>query len=151
MLSEYITLGAVLLLSLIGHNTTVVYATVIVLALKLAGLTTVLETFGAQGLNWGIIILTAAILVPIATGSVTLQTMIDSFKTPMGIIAVIAGVLAAIAGGSGITLLKESPEVVSALIIGTMVGVFFFKGIAVGPLIAGGITYAVLSICAYFK
>lgn len=148
MYSEYITLGIILVLSYIGHNMSVLYAALIVLALKVLGLNSLLHALGSDGLNWGIILLTAAILVPIATGTVTVQNMIDSFKTPLGITAMIAGVLAAIAGGSGITLLKSSPEVVSALIIGTMAGVFFFKGIAVGPLIAGGITYLVMSIAA---
>lgn len=146
MYTEYITLGAVLLLSLIGHNMTVVYATGIVLALKILGLTSMLDALGTQGLNWGIILLTAAILVPIANGTVTIQTMVDSFRTPIGIIAIIAGILAAMAGGSGVTLLKTTPEVVSALIIGTMFGVFFLKGVAVGPLIAGGFTYFVLQM-----
>lgn len=148
MYSEYITLGIVLILSYIGHNTSVLYAAGIVLALKVLGLNGLLNALGSDGLNWGIILLTAAILVPIATGSITIQNMIDSFKTPLGVTAMIAGVLAAVAGGSGITLLKNSPEVVSALIIGTMAGVFFFKGIAVGPLIAGGITYLVMSIAS---
>ncbi len=146
MASEYITLLIVLALSILGHNSTVVYATIIVLALKVFGLTSLLSALGSQGLNWGIILLTAAILVPIANGTVTIGTMIESFKTPVGIVAVLAGLLAAVAGGSGITLLKDSPEVVPALIIGTMAGVFFFKGIAVGPLIAGGVTYFVFWI-----
>ena len=154
MLSAYITLGIVFVLSLISHNMTVVYATGIVLGLKVLewiGWAAGLDTLGSHGLNWGIIILTAAILVPIANGTVTFQTMIDSFKTPMGVIAVFAGILAAVAGGGGVSFLKSSPEVVSALIIGTMVGVFFFKGIAVGPLIAGGLTYFILSLYAHFK
>ena len=88
--------------------------------------------------------------MPIANGTVTLQTMIVSFKSPLGITAVIAGVLAAVAGGGGLTLLKSTPDVVSALIIGTMAGVFFFKGIAVGPLIAGGLTYFVMSLATRF-
>ena len=151
MATEYITLGAVLLLSLVGHNMTVVYATGIVLALKVLGLGTALTALGSHGLHWGIILLTAAILIPIATGEITIQTMLESFKTPLGIVAVIAGILAAAAGGSGIQLLKSTPEVVSALIIGTMAGVFFFKGIAVGPLIAGGFTYAVMQLIGLFK
>lgn len=149
--TEYITLLAVLILSIIGHNMTVVYATAIVLGIKVLGLNTALEALGTQGLNWGIILLTAAILVPIANGTVTLHTMIDSFKTPLGIIAMLAGLLAAMAGGSGVTLLKSTPEVVSALIIGTMAGVFFLKGIAVGPLIAAGFTYFVLQILSHFQ
>ncbi len=149
--SEYLALGFILLLSIIGHNTSVAYAATIVLVLKLLGLTSLLNVIGSNGLNWGIILLTVAILIPIATGEITIQTMLESFKTPLGIVAVIAGILAAAAGGSGIQLLKSTPEVVSALIIGTMAGVFFFKGIAVGPLIAGGFTYAVMQLIGLFK
>ena len=149
--TEYITLGAVLLLSLIGHNMTVVYATGIVLGLKVLGLDTALTALGSHGLHWGIILLTAAILVPIATGEITLQTMIDSFKTPIGVVAVLAGLLAAIAGGGGLKLLSTTTELIPALIIGTMVGVIAFKGVAVGPLIAGGFTYFVMSLMAHFR
>ena len=151
MITEYLAIGVVLLLSVIGHNTSVAYAAIIVLVLKILGLTSVLQVLGTDGLDWGIILLTVAILVPLATGEITIQTMIESFRSPIGIIAIIAGVLAAMAGGSGVTLLREDPRVVPALIIGTMVGVFFFRGVAVGPLIAGGVTYFVLRLVAMIK
>lgn len=154
-MSEYLTLGAVLLLSVAGHNMTVVYAAVIVLAVKIfaqfSGSPIFLDYLGSHGLNLGIIILTAAILVPIANGTVTISTMIDSFKTPIGIVAVIAGLLAAISGGLGVPLMQENPNVIPALIVGTMAGVFFFKGIAVGPLIAAGFTYFVMALVQHFK
>ncbi len=154
-MSEYLTLGAVLLLSIVGQNMTVVYAAVIVLAIKIfaqvSGSPIILDYFGSHGLNFGIIILTAAILVPIANGTVTISTMIDSFKTPIGIVAVTAGLLAAISGGAGVPLMQENPNVIPALIVGTMAGVFFFKGIAVGPLIAAGFTYFVMALLQHFK
>ena len=37
-----------------------------------------------------------------------------------------------------------------ALLVGTMAGVFFFKGLAVGPLIAAGVVYFVMSILSRF-
>ncbi len=154
-MSEYLTLGAVLLLSIVGQNMTVVYAAVIVLAVKIfaqvSGSPIILDYLGSHGLNFGIIILTAAILVPIANGTVTISTMIDSFKTPIGIVAVTAGLLAAISGGAGVPLMQENPNVIPALIVGTMAGVFFFKGIAVGPLIAAGFTYFVMALLQHFK
>lgn len=138
---EYITLIAVLVLSFIGHNMTVAYAAGILLVLKVLGLTTALHVLGTHGLNWGILLLTVAVLVPLADGTITVHDMVDAFKTPVGIISITAGLLAAVAGGSGVSLLKDSPQVVPALVIGTMAGVFFFKGVAVGPLIAAGVTY----------
>ena len=148
---EYITMVAILLLSIFGHNMTVAYAAGIVLILKVLGFDFMLNTLGNQGINWGIVILTAAILVPIANGTITIHTMIDAFKTHIGLIAVSAGLFAAIAGGSGVNLLKSSPDVIPALIIGTMAGVIFFQGVAVGPLIAAGITYFILQILNYFR
>lgn len=132
---EYVTIGAILLLSILGHNMTVAYAAGIVLILKILGFDSLLNTLGTQGINWGIVILTAAILVPIANGTITIHTMIDAFKTHIGLIAIAAGLFAAIAGGSGVNLLKSSPDVIPALIIGTMAGVIFFQGVAVGPLL----------------
>ena len=155
MYSEYLTLGLVLILSLIGHNMTVVYATLIVFALKIGsqlfGITSAMTYMGTHGLNLGIIVLTAAVLVPIADGTVTLSDMIDSFKTPIGIIGITAGLLAAIAGGAGVPLMQSNPHVIPALLVGTMAGVFFFKGLAVGPLIAAGFTYFVLTIFTRFQ
>ena len=154
-MAEYLMIVFVLLLSLVGHNMTVVYAAVIVLAVKILSQITstpiMLDWLGGHGLQLGIIILTAAILVPIANGTVTLSTMIDSFKSLPGVVALIAGLLAAISGGLGVPLMQENPNVIPALIVGTMAGVFFFKGIAVGPLIAAGFTYFVLAILEHFK
>ena len=153
-MSEYLTLAAVLALSVVGHNMTVVYAALIVLAAKIFEQFTnapLLEILGGHGLQFGIIILTAAVLVPIANGTVTISTMINSFKSTAGIVALTAGLLAAMAGGAGVPLMQSNPNVIPALIVGTMAGVFFFKGIAVGPLIAAGFTYFVLAILEYFR
>lgn len=154
-MESYLTLGLVLILSVIGHNMTVVYAAVIVLVLKFfAQLTNspiILEYMGGHGLQLGIIVLTAAVLIPVADGTVTISTMVNSFKSIIGIVAIAAGLLAAIAGGVGVPLMQSNPNVIPALIVGTMVGVFFFKGIAVGPLIAAGFTYFVMAIIENFK
>ena len=148
---EYAILIAILALSWAVHNMTVAYAAGIVLAVKLLHLSKALTLLHAHGINWGIIILTAAILAPIADGSVTAQHLLDSFKSTAGIIALVLGLICAIAGGGGVVLLKSNPEIVSSLIIGTMVGVIFFHGIAIGPLIAGGITYYILQVMAHLK
>lgn len=151
MYSEYLMLLLILALGIIGHNSTVAYAVIIVLILKLLGLTAVLDILSVNGLNWGIVLLLAAILVPIATGDVTIANMIDAFKSPLGVAAIVCGVLAAMAGGGGVELLKNDPHIVAALIIGTIIGVCFFKGVAVGPLIAGGMTYALMKLFAALK
>ena len=148
-MTEYLMLGLVLFLSVVGHNQTVVFAVLIVLACKLIadfGFVEPLEILGTRGLNFGVIILTAAVLVPIANGTLTPARLLRAFQSTAGIVAIIAGLLAAISGGLGIPLMQNNPDVIPALLIGTMVGVFFFNGLAVGPLIAAGFTYVVLSL-----
>lgn len=147
---EYIIMGAILLFSLLGHNMSVAYAVGIVLVIKLLGLTQILQGLGSHGLNVGIIILTAAILVPIADGSITWSIIVDAFKSPAGVVAILVGIGVAVAGGAGVGFMQAKPEIVSALIIGTMSGVFFFKGVAVGPLIAAGIVCAIMELAKLF-
>ena len=101
MYSAYLMLLLILALGIIGHNTTVAYAVIIVRVLKLLGLTAMLDILSVNGLNWGIVLLLAAILVPIATGDVTIANMIDAFKSPLGVAAIVCGVLAPMAGGRG--------------------------------------------------
>lgn len=148
---DYITLILILTISLLGHNNSVALASGILLAMKILGLTAFFPTIETHGLNWGIVILTIAILIPVANGKITLPIMLESFKTPLGILAILAGIFAAVSGGLGVQMLKDSPEIISSLIIGTIIGVFFWKGVAVGPLIAGGIVYMVYSIGHLFK
>lgn len=150
MYNEYILLLILLALSYIGHNMSVFYAVGIILLLKILQLDMLMQFIESNGLNYGVILLTIAILLPLANGKISIDMMLDSIKSPVGIIALVAGVFAAASGGYGITLLKNSPDVVSALVIGTIIGVFFFKGIPVGPLIAGGITYMILNLFKLF-
>lgn len=99
-----------------------------------------------KGLNIGVIILTAAILSKLVDGSVDVKTLFETFRTKLGIVTLITGILTATVAGRGIIALQNNPEMVSALVIGTMVGVFFFKGVAVGPLIAAGFAYVVMKL-----
>lgn len=148
---EYIIMGSLLVLSLIGHNMSVAYAVGIVLILKLLGLTQVLSAVVSHGISVGIIILTVAILVPIADGRITWDIILEAFKSPAGIVAIIVGIGVAVAGGAGVGYMQATPEIVSAIIIGTMAGVFFFHGVAVGPLIAAGIICAIMEIGKMFS
>ena len=141
---EYVILLAVLGISFIGHNQSVLYAAAIVLVIKLLGLTSAMDILEQKGISWGIILLTAAILVPIANGKINWESLVQCFQSPAGVVALVMGILVAVSGHFGVGFMKSSPEIVTALIIGTMAGVFFFKGIPVGPLIAAGAVYGIM-------
>lgn len=88
---EYIIMLAILLCSIVGHNMSVAYAAGAVIILKLMGLNQLIDILGDKGIRWGIILLTAAILVPIATGKITLENIWHCFQSPAGIISLIVG------------------------------------------------------------
>lgn len=141
----------ILVLAVLGNNHTVSIAASALLLLKLLGLTQWFPYIEAHGISIGVIILTMAVLTPLAEGRISTGDILGALKSPTGLIAMIVGVFVAWVAAQGIPFMKESPEAVTALITGTIVGVCFFNGLAVGPLIAGGIVSLIVSLCGVFK
>lgn len=146
-MESWLFLGLILLVALIGKNLSLLIATVIVMALKLFPFASKwLPVIEAKGINWGVTVISVAILVPIATGRIGFNDLIKTFKTPSGWIAVVAGIAVAILSKYGVDQLITVPQVTVALVLGTIIGVVVFKGVAAGPVIASGMTYLVISL-----
>ncbi len=93
-------------------------------------------------------IITAAILIPIATGEIGLRDLLEAFKSPIGWVAVFCGGLVAVLSSKGVGLIASDPQITVALVFGTILGVVFLRGIAAGPVIASGIHLLYLtSVC----
>ncbi len=138
-MSAYLILTVLLILGYFNHNSTICIATCILFVMKLLFPVKALEFMDAHGMHYGIILLTAGMLAPIALGKITIQQIIDTFKSMNGILSVLVGVLVAVFGAWGVDFIREDPQAVVAVLVGTIIGVAFFHGIPVGPLIAGGI------------
>lgn len=136
----------ILVLAVLGNNQSVAIATALLLVIKLIGLDTWFPVIESKGMNIGIIILTMAILTPLVTGRISLNNIVEVFKTPMGIVALISGIFVAWTAGRGLLFINTSPEVVSSLVVGTVIGVCFLQGVAIGPLIAGGLVSLVFNL-----
>ncbi|ANK59582.1 MULTISPECIES: DUF441 domain-containing protein [Loigolactobacillus] len=146
-MESWLFLGVILLIAYLAKNQSLLIASAIVLVIKLIPHTQkLLTTIQAKGINWGVTIISVAILVPIATGQIGYKDLINAFKSPVGYVAVFCGVLVAILSGKGVGLLAQSPEITVALVFGTIMGVVFFRGIAAGPVIASGMTYVILQL-----
>lgn len=141
----------ILVVSVIGNNHSVAIAASILLLIKFLGLDMMFPYIENHGISIGIIILTLAVLTPLVTGKITNENILEVFHSPIGIIAILIGIFVAWAGGQGVTLLQSTPQVVTSLVIGTIAGVCFFHGIAVGPLIAAGIVSVILSFSNMIK
>jgi len=92
-----------------------------------------------QGITLGIIILTVAVMAPLASGSLPASALLKSFANWKSIVAIVVGIFVAWLGGRGVNFMSVQPSVIGGLLIGTVIGVAFFRGVPVGPLIAAGI------------
>lgn len=67
-MQPYLILGFLIVLGYLAHNLTVSYAAGLLVLLKLFLPEEKLLYFGGHGVNWGVMLLMAALMVPIATG-----------------------------------------------------------------------------------
>lgn len=148
---ENLPLLVILALSVIGNNHSVSIAATILLLIKLLGLDTWFPAIEQHGISLGIIILTLAVLTPLAQGRIPISGIVDAFKTPIGLVSIAIGIFVAWVAAQGIPFMKDMPEAVTALVVGTIIGVCFFHGLAVGPLIAAGIVSLVTSVLGLWK
>lgn len=140
-MQAYLVLLGVLLLGYFSHNSTVTYSSAFLLVLKLVLPHDKLLYFGAHGLNWGVILLTAAMLVPLATGAIGYHEIVDVVRSPEGIAAIVTGIIVALLGKWGVEVMTRDPQMVVSILVGTILGVIFLKRVPVGPMIASGILY----------
>jgi uncharacterized membrane protein (DUF441 family) len=72
-------------------------------------------------------------------------------KSSYAWIALGAGIAVALIAKHGLTLLQNDPQITAALVIGTILAVALFQGVAVGPLIGAGIAYICMKIVEMFQ
>ena len=145
-MQTWLFLALIMLIAYLGKNMSLMIATGFVMLVKLLPFADKLFDFiHAKGINWGVIIITIAVLVPIAMGEIGFKDVLAAFRSPAGWIAVLCGVLVAVLSRNGVNLLASSPQVTVALVLGTIMGVVFLKGVAAGPVIAAGITSCIIS------
>ncbi|MGG1619596.1 DUF441 domain-containing protein [Paenibacillus sp. NRS-1782] len=126
-------------LGIISGNSTVTIAMVILLLLRVTHFHTAFPWLEKYGLTIGIIILTIGVMTPLASGKISISQVMESFLHWKSLLAIAIGILVAYLGGRGVTLMSGQPIIVTGLLIGTVIGVAFFKGVPVGPLIAAGL------------
>lgn len=149
--SSSIFLIILFILGYIAKNQSIMIAVYFLLGLKLFNLDSRLfPIFEAKGISWGVTIITIAVFVPIATGEIGFKDLLSSVKSYYAWIAIGAGIFVALVAKNGLTLLADDPHLTAALVMGTILAVVFFNGVAVGPLIGAGIAYLVMQIVDFF-
>ncbi|WP_178075936.1 DUF441 domain-containing protein [Paenibacillus oralis] len=126
-------------LGIFSSNMPITVAMIVLLLLRVLHLNSTFPWLDKYGLTIGIIILTIGVMSPVASGKISIQTLWGSFLNWKSLLAIGVGMLVAWLGGRGAALMGSQPTVVAGLLIGTVLGVAFFRGVPVGPLIAAGI------------
>lgn len=138
-------------LGYIGKNQSIMIAVYVLLGIQLFKMDHKLFPYiQDKGMLWGVTIITIAVLVPIASGEIGFQDLLESVKSYYGWIALGAGMFVALVAKGGLDLLANDPHLTTALVMGTILAVVFFQGVAVGPLIGAGIAYMVMRIVDFF-
>ncbi|HHW7519452.1 TPA: DUF441 domain-containing protein [Mannheimia haemolytica] len=131
-------LVVLIILGLISQSSAVTISATVLLIMQQTLLSKFIPFVDQYGLKIGIIILTIDVLSPLVSGRITLPELAQLLNWKMAL-SIIAGVLVAWLGGRGVNLMGSQPVLVTGLLIGTVIGVAFLKGVPVGPLIAAGI------------
>ena len=146
-----ILLLVITLLGIIGKNYVVAAAAGVLLVLRLLHGETLFPFLEKNAINVGIGIITLAILVPFASGEIGWKEMYRTLASPIGLVTLAAGIFVAYLGGRGVSYLTTQPQVMVGLMVGTILGVAFFRGIPVGPLIAAGMVSLLMGLSGYGK
>ncbi|MBA2871721.1 uncharacterized membrane protein (DUF441 family) [Anoxybacillus calidus] len=140
-----------LVIGLIAKNQSLMIAVIVLLFIKLIGMEgKLLPAIQDKGIHWGVTVITVAVLAPIATGEIGFKQLTESLRSFSAWIALISGVIVALLAKGGVTLLADDPHITTALVLGTILAVSLFNGIAVGPLIGAGIAYIAIKIVEFF-
>ena len=144
-----ILLFILILVGLMGRSHIITTAACVLLIVKLVALDRFLPTIERRGLELGLLFLTMGVLVPFASERISAKDIGSVFTSIPGILALIGGALATYMNGKGLALLKIDPELIVGLVIGSIFGILFMRGIPVGPLMAAGITAFLLKIFTF--
>lgn len=143
-------LVSLIIIGLLGRSHIIATAASLLLILKLTSLERFFPTVERRGLELGLLFLMMSVLVPFATERVTLREISMLFTSWYGLLALAGGAIATYMNGKGLDLLKLEPEIIIGLVIGSIFGIVFLKGVPVGPLMAAGITVVLLKIFQFF-
>lgn len=140
-MSSTIILLLILTAAILGKANSVAIATCVLIIIKLLGLDNyIYPTLEKNGMKWGLILLIAAILIPIANGKITTDNIKSVFTSWIGITALLLSFLTTYLSGQGLNYLtiQGHSDIMPAMIVGAVAAAAFLGGVPVGPLITSG-------------
>jgi len=129
----------ILAAGIIGHNPLVITAAAILITMVTLNLHPWVPVVERHSINIGLTLLIVGLLTPFAGDRLTFRDVVVGLRGATGLAAVAGGAIAAYMCARGLELLAVEPQVIIGLIVGTILGVAFFRGVPVGPLAAAGL------------
>ncbi|AZR74396.1 hypothetical protein BBF96_13970 [Anoxybacter fermentans] len=136
----------ILAMGMLSRSKLVMLTASILLIFRILHLQRFFKFLSNNGINMGLLLLVMTVLIPFATDQVTLKDLKDTMTSFSGIIAILGGLLATKLNGMGLNLLKVEPQLVIGMVVGSIIGIIFWGGVPVGPLMAGGLTALFIKI-----
>jgi len=144
-------LVALLLIGIMAHSHLIATAASLMLIFRFANINLVFPLLERRGLELGLLFLMLSILVPLAEGKVSERDIMCNLTSLPGILAIAGGALATLLNRHGLNLLKADPEIVLGLVLGSILGIVFLRGVPVGPLMAAGIAALLMPLARVFR
>ncbi|AUS08521.1 DUF441 domain-containing protein [Laceyella sacchari] len=144
-----ILLVVLIIIGIVGRSPLIATAASFLLILKLIHLDRYFPALERRGLEFGLLFLTLSVLIPFASGRINTKDVLMVFTSTPGILALLGGALATYMNGKGLDLLKVDPQLIVGLVMGSIFGILFMRGIPVGPLMAAGLTAFFLQILKF--
>jgi uncharacterized membrane protein (DUF441 family) len=141
-----IVLVGLIIIGLVGRSPIITTAACMLLIVKLIHFQRYLPMIERRGLEFGLLFLTLAVLVPFASGRMQVKDIAQAFTSWTGWIALFGGAAATYLNSKGLELLKVDPQLIVGLVIGSITGIVLLRGVPVGPLMAAGLTALILKI-----
>ncbi|UOF92918.1 DUF441 domain-containing protein [Fodinisporobacter ferrooxydans] len=149
-MSGEMMLVILIVIGIIGRASVLATAASVLLVMKLSHLDRFFPTLERRGLELGLLCLMLVVLIPLLSDRVSTKEIINSFFTIPGVLGIVGGLLATYFNGQGLGLLRSSPQLMVSIVIGSILGIVFLKGIPVGPLMAAAITALFLKLVQMF-
>ncbi len=141
----------IFVLGLAARSSSLVMASGLLLLIKLLRINSILPLLEERGVEIGLLFLMLAVLVPVALDRIGPGEIMDTFKSLPGLLAIAGGIIATRLNFMGINLLESHPQVILGLVLGSIIGIVFLKGVPVGPLMAGGLAAFFLYLIELLK
>jgi uncharacterized membrane protein (DUF441 family) len=136
-------------LGLLGRNVLIAGAALCLLALHLSRLQFAIRWLDERGTAVGIFLLVTSLLAPVAAGRLSLRAFAAELLRPSGLVGVAVAAVAAYLGRGGVDFLGAYPAALVGLVVGSVIGTIFLRGVPTGPLIAAGLTALCLRVLGW--